>query len=57
MVQIGRISEEVVRELGSEDRTTRTIYDSYFKARESARAWTEISDGRYITARQKALDS
>ncbi|MGB0908104.1 MAG: TRAP transporter substrate-binding protein [Maricaulaceae bacterium] len=55
--QIGRISEEVVAELGSLDAQTKKIYDSYLKARNSSRGWTEMSDGAFIRARQIALDS
>ncbi|PHS36876.1 MAG: ABC transporter substrate-binding protein [Robiginitomaculum sp.] len=53
--KIGRISEEVVAEIGNSDKQTRAIYDSYIKARNSYRTWTEISDGAYIRARAAAL--
>ncbi len=56
MVEIGKISEDVVRELGSSDKRTRKIYDAYLAARNEYRGWTEMSDGRYIRARQVALD-
>ena len=53
--KIGQLSEEAVSEIGNSDKTTRAIYDSYIKARNSYRTWTEISDGAYITARAAAL--
>lgn len=56
MREIGRISEEVVEEFGNSDPFTRRVYESYRKARDSYRGWTEMSDGRYIRARQTALD-
>ena len=57
MVEIGKISEDVVRELGSSDKRTKKIYDAYLAARNEYRGWTEMSDGRYIHARQAALDN
>ncbi|MEP6341898.1 MAG: TRAP transporter substrate-binding protein [Maricaulaceae bacterium] len=57
MVEIGRISEDVVQELGTSDRETQRIYESYKTARDTYAKWTEMSDGRYIIARQAALDS
>jgi len=53
--KIGQLSEEAVAEIGNSDKTTRAIYESYIKARNSYRTWTEISDGAYITARAAAL--
>jgi len=53
--KIGRISEDVVAEIGNSNPETRAIYDSYTKARSSYRPWTEISDGAYIKARAAAL--
>ena len=57
MVEIGRISEDVVAELGTSDPQTRKIYDSYKAARDQYAKWTEMSDGRYILARRAALES
>lgn len=57
MVEIGRLCEEVVQELGTSDPQTRRIYESYKAARDQYAKWTEMSDGRYITARQAALAS
>lgn len=57
VAQIGRISEDVVRELGTSDPVTREIYESYYAARESMRGWTQMSEGRYIRAREIALQS
>ena len=53
--KIGRTSEAVVAEIGNSNAETRAIYDSYLKARNSYRTWTEISDGAYIAARTAAL--
>lgn len=55
MTEIGRVSEDVVRELGSSDKRTQKVYDAYLAARNQYRGWTEMSDGRYIRARQAAL--
>ncbi len=55
MTAIGQISEDVVTELGQSDPTTRKVYDSYINARNTYRPWTEMSDGRYVRARQIAL--
>lgn len=52
---IGKISNDVVAEIGQTDADTRRVYDSYIKARDNYRTWTEISDGQYITARKAAL--
>jgi len=57
MSEIGRLSEAVVGEFGNSDTQTRKIYDSYLKARNEYREWTELSDGRYIRARKLALNS
>jgi TRAP-type mannitol/chloroaromatic compound transport system substrate-binding protein len=56
MARIGRISEDVVAELADADDLTARIYQSYLASRNSTRRWTEISDGRFIAARQVALD-
>jgi len=56
MAEVGRISEDVVREFGNSDAQTRKIYESYLAARNQYRSWTEMSDGRYIRAREIALD-
>ena len=57
MIEVGKTCEDVVRELGNSDAQTRMIYESYLAARNQYRGWTEMSEGRYITARQKALDA
>ena len=57
MVKIGRLSEDVVRELGTSDRQTQKIYESYKSARDKFAEWTDMSDGRYIRARSIALQS
>ncbi|MGJ8563375.1 MAG: TRAP transporter substrate-binding protein [Alphaproteobacteria bacterium] len=55
MTEIARVSEDVVEEFGNSDARTRKIYESYFAARNQYRGWTEMSDGRYIRAREIAL--
>lgn len=55
MTEIGRISEDVVKEFGNSDKRTQKVYESYLAARNQYRGWTEMSDGRYIRARQAAL--
>lgn len=57
MVEIGRVCEDVVGELGTSDPQTQRIYESYKAARDQYAKWTEMSDGRYIIARQAALAS
>ena len=57
MIEIGKQSEAVVAELGQSDKLGIQIYNSYLAVRKESRRWTEISDGAYITARKKALDS
>ena len=55
MREIGRVSDNVVREFGNSDKRTQKVYESYLAARNQYRHWTEMSDGRYIQARQTAL--
>lgn len=57
MSPILKISEAVVADLGASDPTTRKVYDSYLAARNAMRAWTDISEGPFIAARGRALDS
>jgi len=57
MIEVGRVCEDVVRELGNSDAQTRRIYESYLAARNQYRGWTEMSEGRYITARERALSA
>lgn len=52
MKEIGKISKDVVYELGNADKRTAIIYQSYIKARNSYSKWTEMSDGLYINARK-----
>ncbi|PHR54358.1 MAG: ABC transporter substrate-binding protein [Robiginitomaculum sp.] len=53
--KFGTISNEVVSEIGQSDKETRKIFESYIKARNGYRSWTEISEGQYITARKASL--
>jgi len=53
--RVGEISDQVVDDFGNADPLTRRIADSYFEARNQMRYWTEMSEGRYIAAREAAL--
>jgi len=53
--RVGVIADEIVDEFGNADPLTRRIADSYFKTRNQMRYWTEMSEGRYIAAREAAL--
>jgi len=55
MTKVGLVSEKVVKEFGNSNAQTRKIYESYIAARNQYRGWTEMSDGRYIRAREIAL--
>jgi len=57
MASIGKISEDVVADLGTSDTITTKIYESYLKARNEQRGWTEMGNGRYVAARRLALDA
>ena len=52
---IGKTSVEVVRDMGNSDAQTRKVFESFERALLTYRDWTEMSDGRYIAARQFAL--
>jgi len=54
---VWRLGEEVVAEFGNSDAQPRRIYESYVKARNEYRPWTEMSDGLFIKARKAALDN
>ena len=53
--RVGEISDQVVDDFGNADLLTRRIADSYFEARNQMRYWTQMSEGRYIAAREAAL--
>ena len=57
MIEIGRLSDDVVAEVGTGDKLSAEIYNSYKAARDQYKGWTEMSDGRYIRAREAALKS
>ncbi len=50
----GKVSGEVVAEVGASDPLTRRVYESYMKFRQASRPWTDISERAYLNAR--ALD-
>ena len=49
--EIGRVSGEVVAEVGASDPLTQKIYDSYMDFRAKSVGWAEISDQGYYNAR------
>ena len=49
--EIGRLSGEVVAEVGASDPLTQKIYDSYMDFRAKSVGWAEISDQGYYNAR------
>jgi TRAP-type mannitol/chloroaromatic compound transport system substrate-binding protein len=49
--EIGRVSGEVVAEVGASDPLTQKIYDSYMRFRTDAMEWGEIADQGYYNAR------
>jgi TRAP-type mannitol/chloroaromatic compound transport system substrate-binding protein len=51
LLEIGRISGEVVAEVGATDPLTQRIYDSYMDFRTKALDWGEIADQGYYNAR------
>jgi TRAP-type mannitol/chloroaromatic compound transport system substrate-binding protein len=51
LMEIGRVSGEVVAEVGASDPLTQKIYDSYMDFRSKALNWGEIADQGYYNAR------
>ena len=52
---LGRVSGEVLAELGNSDPLTRRVYESFIKNRRSLMKWGEISDRAFYNARSLAL--
>ncbi len=48
----GKVSGEVVAEVGASDPLTKRVYDSYMKFRTASRRWTDISQRAYLNARE-----
>lgn len=48
----GRVSGDVVTEIGSSDPFTKRVYDSYMAFREAVRGWTNISVRPFLNARE-----
>ena len=46
----GKISGEVVAEVGASDPFTRRVYESYMRFREASRRWVDISERAYLNA-------
>lgn len=55
MAAIGKTSVDVLRDVGTSDAQTQKVYESFQRALLTYRDWTDMSDGRYIKARQLAL--
>ena len=55
--KFGEASEEVLADVGRSDKETAAIYESYIKARNAYRQWTEIGEGAYIEERARALNA
>jgi len=53
--KIGEVSDQIVDDFANSDPVTRKIADSYFKTRNQMRYWTQMSEGRFIAAREAAL--
>ena len=53
--KIGKVSDQIVDDFANTDALTRRIADSYFKTRNQMRYWTQMSEGRFIAAREAAL--
>jgi TRAP-type mannitol/chloroaromatic compound transport system substrate-binding protein len=51
LLEIGRVSGEVVAEVGATDPLTQRIYESYMNFRRTAVDWGEIADQGYYNAR------
>ncbi len=47
----GKMSSEVVTEIGTSDPFTRRVYDGYMKFRENSHMWIDISERAYLNAR------
>jgi TRAP-type mannitol/chloroaromatic compound transport system substrate-binding protein len=55
LLTFGRISAEVLAELGTKDPMTRKIYQSYTEFRNRATRWSELSERGYLNARNLSL--
>ena len=51
LLEIGKISGEVVKEVGNSDPMTKKVYDSYIDFREKMIGWGKISEQAYLNAR------
>jgi TRAP-type mannitol/chloroaromatic compound transport system substrate-binding protein len=55
LAALGKISTEVVAEMGTRDAITRKVYDSYTEFRSRATRWSELSERGYLNARGLSL--
>lgn len=55
LARIGKVSEEVVTEVGNSDAATKKVYESYLQYRKHAVAWADIGERAFLNARAALL--
>ncbi len=53
--ELGRVSNEVLAELGNNDPMTKRVYESFLKNRQNFMRWGEVSDRAFLNARSLAV--
>jgi TRAP-type mannitol/chloroaromatic compound transport system substrate-binding protein len=53
--EFGKISEEVLAEIGASDPMTKRVYESFLASRESLMQWGDVSERAFLNARSLAL--
>ena len=53
--EAGRVSNEVLAELGNTDPQTKRVYDSFMKNRRNLMKWAEVADRAFHNARNVAV--
>lgn len=51
LMELGRISGEVVAEIGNTDATTKKVYESFLEFRKNSITWSKISEQGFLNAR------
>ena len=51
LMELGKISGEVVAEIGNTDATTKKVYESFLEFRKNSITWTKISEQGFLNAR------
>ena len=51
LIQVARVAEDVVAEIGTSDELTTKVYESYLAFRRKAVGWARLSDQGYLAAR------